>query len=96
MDRVGSGVWGNGAGAGNEAVDNGVEIGIGICTWWGEMNEAASVGAALVFAAVFRGGGMGWAQLKDEGEGPSTVKLLSAGWTPKEVEGGGLEGANRC
>ena len=31
MDRVGSGVWGNGARADNEVVDDGIDNGIG--TW---------------------------------------------------------------
>jgi len=92
MDRVGSEVWGNDAGAGNEVVDGGVEIDIG--AW--EMNVAASVAAALVFAAVFHGGRVGRAGLNDEGEGFSTTKLLGIGCMPNEVEGGGLEGTNTC
>lgn len=92
MDRVGSGVLRSDAGAGNKAVDDGIEN--GVATWG--MNEAASVVAALLFPAIFQAGRDGWAWLNGEGEGSSKTKLLGIGCMPKEVEGGGLEGANTC
>jgi len=99
MDRVGSGVWDNGTGVGNEGVDDGSETGIG---GW-RMNEAASVAAVpvSVFAAVFQSGmdasgSARSARLHNEGEGSSITKLLGVGWTPKEREGGGLDGADAC
>jgi len=92
MDRVGSGVLGNDAGAGNEGVDGGVEIETGISAWG--MNEVASVAAAPMFAAIIQSEMGGLARLNDEGEGSSMVKVLDVGCTPKEVEGGGLDGAN--
>ena len=52
MDRVGSRVWGDDAGVGNdsEVVDDGSKIGIGSCG----MNVSVGVVAAPVFAAVFQ------------------------------------------
>lgn len=52
MDRVGSGVWGDDAGVGNdsEVVDDGSKIGIGSCG----MNVSVGVVAAPVFAAIFQ------------------------------------------
>ena len=92
MDRVGSRVWGEGTGAGNETVDDGIEIGIGA---WG-MSEAASGAPAPMFAAIVQGGRGGWARLNDEGEGSSTTKLSGIGCMLKEVEGGGLAGTITC
>jgi len=94
MDRVGSGVGGSDVDVGSEAVDDAVEIEIGIGAWG--TNEAASVAAALVFSAIFQSGRGSWARLNDEAEGSSMMKLLGAGRTPKKVEGGRLEGADMC
>jgi hypothetical protein len=50
MDRVGSGVWGNDTGVGNEVVDDGSEIGIGSCG----MNVSVGIVAAPALTAVFQ------------------------------------------